>query len=269
MQQEKICQERPCVPDERNRTLCIQDYRDFMGVIAEPARTTAGFPIGIIAIDLVYPKLPGNVVNASTFSFPVLYEKVSFEIEALFRGDPEIIEQIVEAARKLEADGARAIIGACGFFAHFQKQVKAAVHVPVYLSSLCQLPLIKLGLDDSKKVAVIAASGESVNDELLANVGARMDDCIVFDVGSYESFAPIRWGKLVLDNGKLTDDLYDLGRKIKEEYPQVGAILLECSDLPPYAWAVQRASGLPVYDFITLINWAAQGAAQTMHTGII
>ena len=129
---------------------------DFFEMINQPAHYTAGFPIGIIAIDLVYPKLPGNVVNASTYPFPVLYEKVSFEIEELFRGDKQIEEQIISAAKKLEQEGVRAIIGACGFFAHFQNSVKAAVNVPVYLSSLCQIPVIKTGLKADQKIAVIA-----------------------------------------------------------------------------------------------------------------
>ncbi|MBP3759521.1 MAG: hypothetical protein J6I83_06750 [Firmicutes bacterium] len=102
----------------------IKDMNDLMGVITEKPHYTASIPIGIIAIDLEYPKLPGNVVNASTYDFPVLYEKVSFEIEALFRGDEDIKEGIVNAAKKLEAEGVRAIIGACGFFVHFQEDVK-------------------------------------------------------------------------------------------------------------------------------------------------
>lgn len=242
--------------------------QDFSKVITEPAHYTAGFPIGIIAIDLVYPKLPGNVVNASTFRFPVVYEKVRFEIEALFRGDPAILAQVVAAAQKLEQEGVRAIIGACGFFAHFQKEVKAAVHVPVYLSSLCQLPLIHAGLQDEQKVAVLAASGESVTEELLSRVGASSSMCEVFDVGSIESFGPIRWGRTTLDNGALTEDLKALARSIRTEHPEVGAILLECSDLPPYAAAIQEASGLPVFDFITLINWVEQAVVQKPYYGI-
>ena len=64
----------------------LKNIDDLMGIICEKPHYTAGIPIGIIAIDLEYPKLPGNVVNASTYDFPVLYEKVSFEIEALSRG---------------------------------------------------------------------------------------------------------------------------------------------------------------------------------------
>ena len=94
------------------------------------------------------------------------------------------------------------------------------------------------------------------------------EDCVVFDVGSWESFAPIRWGQTTLDNGKLAADLAALGRRIRQEHPEIGAILLECSDLPPYAWIIQQASGLPVYDFITLINWAENAVAQQMYQGL-
>ena len=96
-----------------------------------------------------------------------------------------------------------------------------------------------------------------------------MEDIEVFDVGSMESFAPIRWGKHTLDNGRLTDDMRTLGARIREEHPEIGAILLECSDLPPYAWAVQEGSGLPVYDFITLINWVKASVTQRPYYGLI
>ena len=234
---------------------------------AVPAHYTSGHSIGIIAIDLKYPKLPGNVVNATTYSFPVLYKKVEFEIEKLFEGAAELEQIVVEAAKELEAEGVRAIVGACGYFVHFQDKVAEAVDVPVYLSSLCQLPIIKLGLKPGQKIAVFAASADDINEGVLAHVDASMDDIVLQDVGSMESFAPIRWGKTELDNGKLTADLAELAKKVADENADVGAILLECSDLPPYAYAMQAATGLPVYDFITMINWAHSAVVQTPYYG--
>ena len=247
----------------------LQTMKELMGTISRSAYTTAGFTIGIIAVKLDYPKLPGNVVNALTYPFPVLYEEVAFEIEALFRGDAAIRDEIVQAAVRLEQKGVRAIIGACGFFAHFQEDVCGAVQIPVYLSSLCQIPIIRTGLKNGKKIGVLAASGESVTQKLLEKVGASCEDVIIFDVGRWESFAPIRWGKTELDNGRLTADLMTLGKKIRSEYPGIGAILLECSDLPPYAWAIQRASSLPVYDFITLIRWVYAAVSQQPYYGYL
>ena len=55
--------------------------QDLAGTFSVPAHFTSGHAIGVIAVDLKYPKLPGNVVNATTFDFPVLYKKVEFDIE--------------------------------------------------------------------------------------------------------------------------------------------------------------------------------------------
>lgn len=245
----------------------LQTSGDIYQTHVVPATYTAGHPIGIIAVDLVYPKLPGNVANATTYDFPVLYKKVNFDIELLFVGAKEIEAEIVAAAKELEAEGVRAIIGACGYFAHFQSHVAEAVNVPVFLSSLCQIPLIKLGLKPSRKIAVFAASGENLNHTLLQKVGVDINDCVIQNVGNLESFAPIRWGQIQLDNDRLTNDLVEVAQKLINERPDIGAILLECSDLPPYASDIQRATGLPVFDFITLINWVEQAVVQKRYFG--
>lgn len=240
---------------------------DLAGTWSVPAHYTSGHSIGVIAVDLVYPKLPGNVVNATTFEFPVLYKKVEFDIELLFEGAAELEQIVVAAAKELEAEGVRAIVGACGYFAHFQKQVAAAVDVPVFLSSLCQLPIIKLGLAPDQKIAVFAASAENIDENILTGIGGSLDDIIIQDVGTLESFAPIRWGRIELDNGKLTQDLASRAEELVQKHPEIGAILLECSDLPPYAYAIQASTGLPVFDFITLINWVHSSVVQTPYYG--
>lgn len=246
----------------------IVDEQGRHGTFTVPAHYTSGQAIGIIAIDLAYPKLPGNVVNAATYSYPVAFKKVEFQIERLFAGDPSLEGLVVDAARELEAGGVRAIVGACGFFAHFQRSVAAAVDVPVYLSSLLQVPLVEMGLRPGQKIAVLAADGASVTPDLLAQVGARPDRLIVQDVGGLESFAPIRWDGTTLDNGALAADLQDIARGLVARHPEIGAFLLECSDLPPYSADIQAATGLPVFDFITLINWVHQSVVQRPYYGI-
>jgi len=245
----------------------LQNAADLNQTHTVPASYVAGHAIGIIAVELVYPKLPGNVVNATTYPFPVLYQRVRFDIERLFRGDPGIADEIVAAAVELEAQGVRAIIGACGYFAHFQEQVKAAVKVPVFLSSLCQVPLIRLGLQQDQKIAVLVASAEHVTGDLLRRTGADLDACLIHDIGSLDSFAPIRWGRTELDNDRLTRDLAESARALVARRPEIGAVLLECSDLPPYASEIQRATGLPVFDFISLIHWVYHGVVQKRYLG--
>ncbi|MBO1305177.1 aspartate/glutamate racemase family protein [Enterococcus sp. 669A] len=245
----------------------LNNQQDLQGIHQVPATPFAGYAIGIIAVDLKYPKLPGNVANATTFSFPVLYEVVEFEIEQLFAGAGEIEEQIIAAAKKLESRGVRAIVGACGYFGHFQQVVADTVDIPVFLSSISQIPLIKLSLKKTQKILTLVASGEDITPEFFQQSGADLADCVICEIGSLESFAPIRWGKTKLDNQRLTDDLVATVKQQLAENPAIGAVLLECSDLPPYACAIQQATGLAVFDFITLINWVYTAVVQRPYYG--
>lgn len=233
------------------------------------ATPVSGFAIGIIAVNMDYPKIPGNVANATTFKFPVIYETVDFEIEQLFEGDPKIENQIVVAAQKLEKQGVRAIVGACGYFGHFQQSVAESVEVPVFMSSICQVPLIKLGLKKQKKILTLVASGKDINEDFFQCSGAKLSDTVICEIGSLESFAPIRWGKTVLDNGQLKSDLVEVVIRETQQDKNIGAILLECSDLPPYAHAIQQATGLAIFDFNSLINWVYSSVVQKNYYGYI
>ena len=247
----------------------IETREELLDIHTVTPHATAGFAIGIIAVHLVYPKLPGNVANATTYPFPVLYKDVFFEIEELFNGSDAIKNQIIDAAKYLEEQGVRAIIGACGYFAHFQEDVREAVDVPVFLSSLCQLPLIKTGISYKKKILVFAASGDNLDEVILNKVGTDKSRILVQDVGHMDSFAGIRYGSNSFDNKKLTEDLTNLAKKIVEENPDIGAILLECSDLPPYAKAIQAVTGLPVFDFNTMIDLVYHSVVQKTYLGYL
>ena len=247
----------------------IETREELLGIHTVTPHATAGFAIGIIAVHLVYPKLPGNVANATTYPFPVLYKDVFFEIEELFNGSDAIKNQIIEAAKYLEEQGVRAIIGACGYFAHFQEDVREAVDVPVFMSSLCQLPLIKTGISYKKKILVFAASGDNLDEVILNKVGTDKSRILVQDVGHMDSFAGIRYGSNSFDNKKLTEDLTNLAKKIVDENPDIGAILLECSDLPPYAKAIQSVTGLPFFDFNTMIDLVYHSVVQRTYLGYL
>ncbi|MGH2492468.1 MAG: aspartate/glutamate racemase family protein, partial [Candidatus Limnocylindria bacterium] len=45
----------------------------------------------------------------------------------------------------------------------------------------------------------------------------------------------------------------DAARRTLREHPDVGALVLECTNYVPYSQAIRRATGLPVYDLYTLV----------------
>ncbi|MBN2125671.1 MAG: aspartate/glutamate racemase family protein [Deltaproteobacteria bacterium] len=218
-----------------------------------------GESIGILILNAQYPCIPGNVGNASTFPFPVRYRVVrEASIEGLLKKrDRSLLAPFINAARELQEEGVKAITGACGFMALFQREVSDAVSVPVFLSSLLQIPFIFRTLKRGRKIAVITADSTALTPEHFASVGVGEEIPLV--IGGMEDQKEFREAVLeekgTLDSERIEREVLGVVGRLLGENPDTGAILLECSDLPPYAAAIQRAAGLPVFDFITMIQY--------------
>ncbi len=234
----------------------------------------AGFPIGIIYIDDVwYPMMPGNIVNGYTFDFPVRLKAVTgLDIPNLFAAREEVLEKVTEACKELQREGVRAISSACGFFGNFQKEVAQAMDIPVAISSLVQLPWIAALIKPQQKIGVLTADQSSLTEKLLENCGVYEDlrnRLVIRDLRNAPEFSCILEGRGEFENGIVEQEVVNAALEIMKEDPQTGAILLECSDMPPYAHAVQRAVSLPVFDFTTLIRWMHTAVCQKPYEGFI
>ncbi len=186
-------------------------------------------------------------------------------------GDPTILEDIIAAGKELEREGVRAIVGACGYLGHFQPQVAAALDVPVYLSSLLQVSLIKMGLKPGQKIGILCADAPALTPDLMKKAGILSpDDCIVAGLGDKPEFSGIlHSNRGYFSNEAVRQEMITTATELVAAHPEIGAILLECSDMPPYSADVQRAVNLPVFDFITMINWVHQAVAQRAYEGFI
>jgi len=249
------------------------DSPDFDRTIyARPEQNLSGYPLGIITPPIWYPEMPGNVANCWTYRFPVRYLISEVEVSQLFAADPDAVEQLLECARQLEREGCRAISGNCGYFANFQREIAGTVDVPVAMSSLLQVNWIKPLLKPSEKIGVICASSEAFTDDLLYHVGVEDPSCVA--VAGLENTQ--EFGKLVgQDKGVHSYNPKRLGEEIAEaalglmNENDIGAILFECSDLPPFAHMVQAATNLPVFDFTTLHNWLYNAVCRHPFAGFL
>lgn len=239
--------------------------------IRSQSRSWDGEAIGILILDAAYPCIPGNVGNATTYDFPVRYKEIKgASIERLLCDrDPALLEPFIEGARELEAEGVRAITGACGFMALFQKQVAAAVEVPVFLSSLLQIPFIHQTLKPGQKIGVVTANASCMTDEHFANVGVSKEIPIVLYgmEGKDEFRSSVLEEKGTLDSSLVEREVTETAIQMITEHPDVAAIVLECSDLPPYARAVYEATGRPVFDFITMIKHVHSALTPRVYEG--
>ena len=247
-------------------------YQDNQKVKMLPAQNISGFPIGILYIeDVWYPMVPGNVVNGYTFDFPVRLKAVKgLNVPDLFSMAPCAKEKILNAAKELRMEGVRAISGACGFFGNYQDVLAETLDIPVAVSSLVQIPWILPLLKKEQKIGILTADKSSFTRHLLSSCGGMDDSRIVVgDLRHGEEFSCILEGRGEFDNKKVKEEVVDAAKNLIEEDRSIGAILLECSDMPPYAYAVQEAVKLPVFDFTTLIRWLYNATAQKPYCGFI
>jgi len=231
-----------------------------------------GHSIGIVLIDCETPFIPGDVGNASTYGFPVLYRTApGVSLDRLIeQGDPTMVGAVIETARELEKAGVRAITSDCGYMIRFHRQVAEAVNIPVIFSSLLQIPLIAATLGPDQAVGIICANRKRLTPDLLAVAGVQKDMKVVIR-GMENSMAfrgPILDETGTLDDTAIEKEVVARAVEMVTAHPETGAILLECSNLPPYAHAVQRATGRPVFDFITLINYMHNAFHRKPFSGI-
>ncbi|MBN9046780.1 MAG: aspartate/glutamate racemase family protein [Rhizobiales bacterium] len=239
--------------------------------VSRTSQSWYGEQIGILILDAAYPCVPGNVGNASTYTFPVRYQEVrGASIDRLLnRRDPALREAFVEAALDLQARGVKAITGACGFMAYFQKEVAEAVGIPVFLSSLMQIPFMHAIAGGA--VGVITANAGRLTPRHFAASGIA--DTIPVVLAGMEDQTEFREAILeekgTLDSAAIEREVSEVARRLVRDHPEIRSILLECSDLPPYAHAVHAVTGRPVFDFITMINYVQQTVACRPYHGFM
>lgn len=221
--------------------------------------------LGILTLDTAFPRVPGDVGCARTFDFPVRYAtpKGADPSRVVHRRDDSLLPAFVAAAHELIDAGAIAIATTCGFLVRWQREFVAALPVPVLTSALLQVPLLRSTLAPSRTVGIVTYSAADLGPDLLAC--ARIDASTpVEGVDPAGVFArTIREGAPALDERAMAADVTRAASRLVSTHPEVGAIVLECANMPPYRSAVEASTGLPVYDAAQLVSWFHAGLAAT------
>ena len=239
--------------------------------INKKSQSWYGVPIGILILNASYPCIPGNVGNATSFPFPVRYKEVrEASIDGLIsQRDPALIQPFVQGARELEAEGVRGIAGACGFMALFQREIAESVRIPVCMSSLLQIPFIRQTLPGNTRIGILTANAEALTADHLAAVGVSSPEgLVIYGLEQATEFREaILEEKGTLDATRMEEEVVTAAQELVDAHPDVGALLLECSDLPPFAHTVQQVTGLPVFDFNTMIRHLYTAVVQHPYHG--
>lgn len=215
-----------------------------------------GIPLGVISLESYFPKPVGHIKNAASFNFPVLYKTVQGATVArlIAERDPALLEPFIQAARELEREGVRAITGSCGFLALYQQEIASAVSVPVFMSSLIQVPLVSRMLGKGQKTGVVVANKQALTAAHLSGVGITNEAIVVAGMEDQAQFANVilhgRHNDLNMET--FEQELTDVVGQLVAQNPDIGAIVLECTDLSHFSPKLQQRFQLPVFDLTSL-----------------
>ena len=229
--------------------------------VARGGKAVYGASVGILLLESRFPRIPGDGGNAGTWPFPMLYRVVGGATPDKVVRDRGggIVEDFAAAARELVAIGADGITTNCGFLILYQDRLAQACGVPVAASSLLQVPWVERLLPPGRRVGVVTVEAGSLTPRHLECAGARPDTPVEGTEGSAEFTRVLLGDELELDVDRAREDVVTAARRLVERNRDIGAIVLECTNMPPYAAEVSRAVGLPVYDFYSFVCWFQAG----------
>jgi aspartate/glutamate racemase len=214
--------------------------------------------IGVLCLETAFTKIPGHIRNPATFDFPVRYRAVAGATpdRVVNQRDPALLEPFCQAARELEAEGVAAITSGCGFLVLFQQELADAVNVPVFASSLLQLPMVHRMLTPRQKVGLLVARRAALTPRHLAAIGAESVPVSVAGLDGSSEFREVMMEgrRTELDVERLREQVLAAVEPLAAD-PEIGAVILECTDVVPYAQDIQRRLGVPVFDIVTLTNY--------------
>jgi hypothetical protein len=205
--------------------------------------------LGVLMLDTRFVRLPGDAGHAGSWSMPVLFETVpgASPQRVVRDGDAALLQPFVDAARRLLARGAVAITTSCGFLVQFQAALQAALPVPVWTSSLLLLPTLA-------RPGVITVDAAALGPAHLLAAGALADTPV-------EGLAPgcslqrtLLHDLPTLDAEAAEAEVVAAARRLLARHPGLTSLVLECTNMPPYADSVQRATGLQVHHLMTLVH---------------
>jgi len=214
-------------------------------------------PEGLMQLE----SMPGNSTNTDSYPFEVkLVEVKGACVETVITHPSEkLLEDMIALSMELQEDGIEAITTSCGFNAIFQKRMADALKIPVFTSSLLQVPFVQNIIGRNRSVGIVTANKSSLTKQHFEACG--IDDSVKTVVMGLENAK--EWSKIFDEPDKKFDidavgaEILGVAKEGQRQNPDMGAIVLECTDLPPYARRISEATGLPVFDFNSMISYIA------------
>ena len=215
-----------------------------------------GASVGILMLDAQFPRILGDMGNAGTWPFPVHYKIVrNASPDLVVRGQAKnMLNNFIDAGRELIADGVDGITTNCGFLALYQNELSEALQVPIASSSLMQISMVNSLLPGNKRAGILTISASSLNSAHLSAANVPDNTPIGSTEGGAEFTRAILDSEPEMDIAAARADNVAAAKALAAD-PSIGAIVLECTNMVPYAADIRAATGLPVFSIYNFIVW--------------
>lgn len=230
--------------------------------IARGGKSVYGVSVGVMLLDTQIPRPVGDIGNARTFNFPILYDTVSGASTGLVveQNASGLLDRFVEVGQDLVRRGVRALSTSCGFLSIYQREMATSIDSIVATSALLQIPMVLRMLGPESHVAVLTANAATLGSVHLSAVGIASTDyprLAFIGLEGTEHFYPTIVGgvDVPLDLTRAESEVVAVAKKALADDPAIKAFVLECTNLPPYADAIREATDVPVWDVTTMLNW--------------
>lgn len=229
--------------------------------IAKGGKSIYGASVGILMLDARFPRIPGDMGNATSWPFPVHYRIVrdASPDRVVRKGAEGLLQDFIAAARELEVDGVDGITTNCGFLSLYQKELSEAVNIPVATSSLMQVNMVNATLPHGKRAGILTISGSTLTEDHLKAANVPTDTPVGSTEGGTEFTRAILGNEMELNIDAARADNVAAAKTLQTENPGLGAIVLECTNMVPYAADIQTATGLPTFSILSFITWFQSG----------
>ncbi|MDJ0781496.1 MAG: hypothetical protein QNJ22_05965 [Desulfosarcinaceae bacterium] len=239
----------------------------------------SGMGLGIILLDETYPGFPGDVRNPSAFPYPIQYAVArGLDIKQLLYGNDktQYLATVLAAARDLQKMGCRAVLAECGYFARFQRTVAAQLAVPVFMSSLLQVPWAQHLIAPDRPVGILISAADALEAVHLEAVGIRPDSNYVIGDAMGGGRCPefdrlwtdgIRPDVPAANFERAEAEFLAAAMAFHRQHPRMGAMVLECTGFQPFARALQRQIRIPIFSWGTLMDFAYSVAVHRDYYG--
>jgi Asp/Glu/hydantoin racemase len=175
------------------------------------------------------------------------------------QGAPGLLEAFIEAAQELVADGVDGITTNCGFLSLMQADLQKAVPVPVATSSLMQVNMVNAILPPGKRAGVLTISGSTLTEAHLNAAQVPAGTPIGSTEGGTEFTRAVLGNELELNIDAARADNVAAAEAMVAKHPEIGALVLECTNMVPYAADIRAAIGAPVFTIESFVSWFQSG----------